>query len=94
VERGDLGAPVLRGRRLRVGGELDEVNEDHADEALGGAPLRVAHVLDLLGDVLQVELVGQVAPARREAAQARRLLLGPGADVLIVERRDVHRRGA
>ncbi len=66
------------------------VNEDHADEALGGAPLRVAHVLDLLGDLRDVEIVRQVAPVLRKAAQGSRLMLQPCVVVLVVQRAPVH----
>jgi hypothetical protein len=43
---------------LRRGDNLDEVDEGLEQVALHREALLVPHVLDLLGDVLQVEIVG------------------------------------
>ena len=47
---------------------------------------RSPHAFDLLGHVLDVELVGKLACIAAKPADRSRLLLGPQQDVIIVER--------
>jgi hypothetical protein len=60
------------------------VPEHQLEEALDGARLGLPDVLDLLGHVLQVEFVRQVAAGFAETAQGRRLFLRPGVDIIVV----------
>src|SRR5215216_4139034 len=66
------------------------MDESELDKALDLAQLRLADVLDLLGHVLQVELVRQVATGSGEPAQRIGLLLRPGVDVLVIEAAAIH----
>jgi hypothetical protein len=51
--------------------------EDQFHAAFDGDLFRSSHAFDLLRDVLQIELVGQGAPARVQVAQERGLAFGP-----------------
>ncbi|KOX57769.1 hypothetical protein ADL19_09415 [Streptomyces purpurogeneiscleroticus] len=66
------------------------MGESLDQQTLNGSKLRPSYALDLLGDILPVDRIRQVA-AGSERAQSRSLLLGPGHDVVIVETRSIHR---
>ena len=57
----NLTCPVSPRRRVRRGGELQDVDEEKLEEALHATQFGATHVLDLLGDVFQVEFVRQVS---------------------------------
>ena len=60
-------------------------------EALDAVELGLAHVLDLLRDVREIEFVREVAPRPRETTQDGSLFLRPGVDVVVVGRGAFHR---
>jgi hypothetical protein len=64
----DLSPPVMHRIGLGLQREIDEVDEDLPKMAFHRMKFRTAHVLDLLGDVLEVEFVGEIAPVAGERA--------------------------
>ena len=62
--------------------KLQQIFDDVLTERLAGMQLAVSQILDLLGNVLDIETVC-AGPA---AAQQFRLLLRPGIEILVVER--------
>src|SRR5439155_11349116 len=62
--------------------KLQQIFDDVLTERLAGMQLAVSQILDLLGNVLDIETVC-AGPA---AAQQFRLFLRPGIEILVVER--------
>jgi hypothetical protein len=62
--------------------ELEQMDDHELEERLGTPPLAPAHVLDLLGHELPVDLL--VRTHRRERAQAPGLIERPGMKVLVM----------
>jgi hypothetical protein len=73
-------AVLFHGRRML---DQQEVLHDLTCHAVDRVALALAQVPDLLGDVREVEW--QVGPRPGEATELRRLALGPGVEVGIVE---------
>ena len=73
LERQRFPEPVSPGAGSRVRVRLDEMNEEASEQIFGLVQFRLAHVLDLIGDIFEVEFVRQVAAsvaARRRKASA------------------------
>src|SRR5262245_27737538 len=62
------------------------MNEYEFQVALDRRQLRAPHAFNLLGHILNIELVGNFARVTAKPADRSRLLLGPQQDVIIVER--------
>src|SRR4051794_39474169 len=76
--------PLARRRRGRES-EIEQVPNDAMDLAVQFAPFADAQTLDLLGQVLPIDrLIGAAACG---VAQRLGLLLGPGEEILVIEKR-------
>ena len=66
---------------------FQHVHQQDLEPVLELAPFAAAHGIELLGEVVEVELI------QAAGAHQRRLLLGPGKEVLVVEARANERLG-
>jgi hypothetical protein len=76
----NFGGPMPHAGAGRISPAFDCVHQDKPDQTANGVKLAHAHVFYFLGDMQKVEAVRQVM-TRRQTAQRRSLLFGPGINV-------------